>query len=73
MKSSILHVLVPALPCVLIATSALAAPIKVATDSGVLIGKNDGAINTFKGVPYAKPPVGDLRWRAPDDHWYEQR
>jgi len=27
----------------------------------------DGAVEVFTGIPYAKPPVGDLRWRAPED------
>jgi para-nitrobenzyl esterase len=31
--------------------------------SGVATG--DGAVVSFKGVPYAAPPIGDLRWRAP--------
>lgn len=25
----------------------------------------DGAVRVFKGVPFAAPPVGDLRWKAP--------
>ncbi len=25
----------------------------------------DGAVDVFAGVPYAKPPVGDLRWKEP--------
>jgi para-nitrobenzyl esterase len=27
---------------------------------------NNGKVNAFLGLPYAAPPVGDLRWKAPE-------
>ncbi len=35
-----------------------------------LVGK-DPRVTVFRGVPYAKPPVGELRWKAPQpcDPW----
>lgn len=29
-----------------------------------LVGR-DPRVTVYRGVPYAKPPVGELRWRAP--------
>lgn len=37
----------------------------VATEGGKLKGYKDGAVAIFKGVPFAAPPVGQLRWKAP--------
>ncbi len=39
----------------------------VHTQSGAVEGVwcGDRQVRTFKGVPYASPPVGDLRWRPP--------
>jgi para-nitrobenzyl esterase len=36
----------------------------VRTDGGQLRGE-DGAIRAFRGIPYAAPPTGPLRWRPP--------
>ena len=37
----------------------------VSTKSGKLEGNFENGIYVFKGVPYAAPPVGDLRWMPP--------
>ena len=49
-------------PVVLIAASSTP---QVKTHSGTIEGKDDGKVKTFLGIPYATPPVGDLRWKAP--------
>jgi para-nitrobenzyl esterase len=43
------------------------APPKVSTLQGKAEGKliNDGKVRAFLGLPYAAPPVGPLRWKAP--------
>jgi para-nitrobenzyl esterase len=38
---------------------------RVKTRQGIVEGKEDAAGHAFLGIPYAAPPVGDLRWKAP--------
>eukprot|EP00933_Yihiella_yeosuensis_P080542 TRINITY_DN93995_c0_g1_i1.p1 TRINITY_DN93995_c0_g1~~TRINITY_DN93995_c0_g1_i1.p1 ORF type:complete len:580 (+),score=89.59 TRINITY_DN93995_c0_g1_i1:120-1859(+) len=33
--------------------------------NGIIVGHKNGKVREFKGIPYAEPPVGDLRWRPP--------
>ena len=42
-------------------------PLKVKTDRGAVEGKQsaNGQLREFLGIPYAAPPVGLLRWQAP--------
>lgn len=49
----------------LLAPAALAQQTRtVQTGGGTVVGRV-AAVQTFFGIPYAAPPVGDLRWRAP--------
>jgi carboxylesterase type B len=45
----------------------------VMTDRGPVEGIATSSIRKFLGIPYAAPPVGELRWRPPQAHarWHD--
>jgi para-nitrobenzyl esterase len=51
-----------------LSTALHADSLAVKTEQGKVQGKtiNDGKVKAFLGLPYAAPPVGDLRWKAPE-------
>jgi para-nitrobenzyl esterase len=60
-----LRMLLPAAVCAaLLGTAAMAAaPVKVR--GGLVEGTVENGFAVYRGIPFAAPPVGDLRWRAP--------
>ena len=38
---------------------------QVNTTNGLLEGMEESGIRSFKGIPFAAPPIGDLRWKEP--------
>ena len=42
---------------------AVAGPVLI--ESGALQGVTSNGLTVYKGVPYAAPPLGNLRWREP--------
>lgn len=50
---------------ILVATSINYGQTLVETKVGKVEGYIQGGIHIYKGIPFAKPPIGDLRWKAP--------
>ncbi len=50
-------------------------PVEVRVAHGPVVGRVGAGVASFKGLPYAAPPVGDLRWRSPRSPapWSEPR
>ncbi|PPK88421.1 para-nitrobenzyl esterase [Neolewinella xylanilytica] len=59
--------------CLGLITLTLSAQPAVETYYGRVVGETsaDGTINIFRGIPFARPPIDSLRWRAPEppDSW----
>ena len=62
---NVLTTVIPAILAVSSLAAAISQPIKI--EGGLVSGAadRDPSIVVFKGIPFAAPPVGDLRWRAP--------
>ena len=64
MSKRFLALLILAAAMMTTASLCLAGPV-VTTAAGAVSGTTEGATNEWRGIPYAAPPTGTLRWRAP--------
>ena len=39
--------------------------LSVSCNNGIFVGKKKDDVISFKGIPFAKPPIGELRWKDP--------
>lgn len=64
----VVHVILPMI-AVMLGPGPLKAAIKepVRTEAGLVSGvpARDPSVTVYKGIPFATPPVGDLRWKPP--------
>ena len=49
----------------LVATTAVKPPKDIRITGGLVEGTQEAGLRVYRGIPFAAPPVGDLRWRPP--------
>ncbi len=47
-------------------TGAYDTTLSVKCNNGTFVGQADNSVISFKGIPYAKSPTGELRWKSPE-------
>jgi para-nitrobenzyl esterase len=60
LAATLLLVAISATPVIAPAQSSI-----VLTEAGTISGVSEAGLNVYKGIAFAAPPVGDLRWRPP--------
>ena len=51
--------------CTIVGAAAQSVITRTTVEQGALEGVEENGLGVFKAIPYAKPPVGELRWRPP--------